>query len=188
MTRTVSVSTVMVVAGVVVQAASSGGDARAYLTERDGRKELKAPLTMREEQVGFVGTTGTEFTIEPSGRWKVERFRRAGGGKEQYTPLRSGTLSPSQLDALAKSLAAHDLAGLTAKAGREPRANPHRITIRFGQKVSTLEGLPPRRGSAPLADHVRDSAPKDELSSKVWDRFAGLVQAVEKHCPEPKAP
>jgi hypothetical protein len=188
MSTTGIVLTALVFAGVVAGQESSGEDASAYLAEKDGRKELKAPLTLREEQSGFAGTTGTVFTIEPSGRWRVERFRRVGGDKEELTPVRSGTLSQSDLEALAKALASQDLAGLAEKAGREPKVNAHRITIRFGTKASTLEGLPPRRGRTSLADHIREAAPRDEQASRVWDRFAGLVQAVERHCPEPKAP
>jgi hypothetical protein len=188
MSMTISVLTVLMLAGGVAGPNSPGDDPSTYLTEKDGRKELKAPLTVREEQSGFAGTTGTVFTIEPSGRWRLERFRPAGGGKEHLTPVRTGTLSLAQLETLAKALAAHDLAGLAAKTGREPKANPHRVTIRFGQKTSTLEGLPPRRGSSSLADHVRKAAPANEQASKVWDQFAGLVQAVERQCQEPKAP
>jgi hypothetical protein len=188
MSTIVSVVMVFVLAGVVQGPDSSGDSASKYLTEKDGRKELKSLLIVREEQSGYAGKTGTVFTIEPSGGWRVERFRPAGDGKEQRTLLRSGTLSPSQLEALAKSLAANDLAGLAAKAGQEPKANPRRVVIRFGEKTSTLEGLPPRRGSASLADHIRGAAPAEEQASKVWERFAGLVRAVEEPCQEPKAP
>jgi len=188
MARSASFLSILVLGGVVSGSISRGDDAHMYLTEKDGRKELKAPLTMREEQVGFAGATGTVFIIEPSGQWKVERFRRVGGGKEELTPLRKGTLTPSQLETLAKALADHGLSELTAKAGREPKANPHSVTIQFGQKTSKLEGLPPRRGPSSLAEHVRKAAPEQEQATKVWDQFAGLIQAVERHCQEPKAP
>ena len=40
------------------------------------------------------------------------------------------------------------------------KVNPHNVTIKFGKKAATLEGLPPRRGGS-VAEHVRKSgAPK----------------------------
>jgi hypothetical protein len=188
MSITTSVLTALVLSGFVASPGRSGDDAGVYLSEKDGQKVLKAPLTLRVEQVGFAGTTGTVWTIEPSGHWKVARFRLSPDGKEQLTPLRSGTLSPAQLEAMAKALAARNLAGLPAKTGREAKVNPHRVTIQFGEKKATLEGLPPRRDSSPLADFIRKAAPADEQASEVWERFAHLVQAVETHCQEPKQP
>jgi hypothetical protein len=188
MSLTASIVTALVLAGFVGISGPSGDDAGAYLTEKDGHKVLKAPLTLREEQAGIAGTTGTVWTVEPSGNWKVARFLSNPGGKEQLTPLRSGTMAPSQLEALAKALSAGDLAGLPAKAGREPKVNPHRVTIQFGQKAATLEGLPTRRGPSSLADHIRNAAPANEQASELWERFAHLVRAVETHCPEPKRP
>ena len=119
-------------------------DLETYLTEDKGRKVLKEPLTLREEQGGIAGITGTLWTVEPSGKWRVERFRRDKDGSEDRTPMRSGTLSAAQLEALAKTLAARDLAGLPVKTGRKAPVNPHNITITFGKKSATIQGLPAR--------------------------------------------
>jgi hypothetical protein len=159
----------------------------AYLSEKDGRKELKESLTLREEQGGIAGTTGRVWTVEPSGQWRVARFRTR-GGKENLTTVGSGTLSPAELEALANVLAAQDLTGLPEKTGHEPKVNPHNVTLKFGKKTATLTGLPARR-SHTLADHIRKSAAdKPQADGGVWERFAHVVQAVETHCPAAEKP
>jgi hypothetical protein len=174
--------TALVLVGMMMGPGFSGDDLGAYLTEHDGRKVFKEPLTLREEQGGIAGITGTLWTVEPSGQWRVARFRQNKDGTERLTPLRSGELSPAQLEGLAKTLAAQDLVGLPDKMGREAKVNPHRITIKFGQKAATLEGLPARRNLT-LAEHIRKSAPaKEKADAGLWMRFTHVVQAVESHC------
>jgi len=159
-------------------------DLDTYLTEDKGRKVLKEPLTLREEQGGIAGITGTLWTVEPSGKWRVERFRRNKDGSEHRTPMRSGTLSAAQLEALAKTLAARDMAGLPVKTGRKAPVNPHNITITFGKKSATIQGLPARRGHT-VAEHIRKSiAATEKADAGVRERFAHVVEAVESPCQE----
>ena len=98
-----------------------GHDPATYLTENEGRKVLKEPLTVREGQVGIAGLTGTVWTVEPSGEWKYSRFRRNRDGSEHLTPIRSGTLSAAELEDLAKSL---------ARGGVSSRRSPRRRAAR----------------------------------------------------------
>jgi hypothetical protein len=162
--------------------AGYGGDLGAYLGEKEGRKALKAPLTLREEQGGIAGITGTEWTIEPSGQWRVARFSPNKDGTERLSTLRSGTLSPADLESLARTLDGQDLAGLPEKTGPEAKANPHRITLRFGKKTATLEGCPPRRTPS-IAENIRKAANAvPGADAAVWERFANVAHAVETHC------
>jgi hypothetical protein len=167
--------------GVSTGPEARGGELGDYLVDREGRKVLKEPLTLREQQEGIAGKTGTVWTVEPSGRWHVSRFRSEKDG-ERSTPLRSGTLSASELETLAKVLAAQDLAGLPEKTGTAPKVNGRLVTLKFGGKSATLAGLPPRRNQ-PLAENIRKGieAKKPEDSGP-WERFAHLSHAVETSC------
>jgi hypothetical protein len=181
MQMTSSFMAALVLVGMIA-GAGYGGDLGAYLGEKEGRKALKEPLTLREEQGGIVGITGTVWTVEPSGQWWVARFSPNKDGAERLIKLRSGTLSPADLESLAKTLDAQDLAGLPEKTGPEAKVNPHRITLRFGQKTATLEGLPPRRNLS-IAENIRKAATATQRAdAAVWERFANVVHAVETHC------
>jgi hypothetical protein len=163
--------------------AGYGGDLNSYLGEKEGRKALKEPLTLREEQGGIAGITGTVWTIEPSGQWRVAQFSPNKDGTERLKPVRSGTLSPADLESLARTLDAQDLAGLPERAGPEAKINPHRITLRFGQKTATLQGLPQARPNLSMAENIRKAATAIRgVDSAVWERFANVVHAVETHC------
>jgi hypothetical protein len=188
MSMTASFLTALVLVGAMTDPRPCGDDPDAYLTEKDGRKALKEPLSLREEQGGIAGMTGTVWSIEPSGQWRVARFRYDADGAERQTPVRGGTVSREQLEALARVLASQNLAELPEKAGREGTVNPHRVTIRFGPKAATLEGLPARRNLT-VAELIRKSAPApDQADAGVWERFAQLAQAVESQCQAPGPP
>jgi hypothetical protein len=188
MSMSASFVTSLVVVVMMADLGFRGQDFGAYLTEKDGRKALKEPLTLREEQEGIAGTTGTVWTIEPSGEWRVARLRHNKDGTERLMPLRSGKLSPDRMEALAKVLADRNLVGMPEKTGREAKVNPHRVKLKFGQKTATLEGLPARRNLT-VAELIRKSAPANEqAAAAVWDRFAHMAQAVESHCQEAEKP
>jgi hypothetical protein len=112
-------------------------DLSHYLTEKDGRKVLKEPITLQEYQEGIAGRSGTVWTIEPSGEWRVGRSRLNRDGSERVTPIRSGTLSSDELEALAKVLSAQNLAAMPEKTGHEAKINPHWITLKTGSLSST---------------------------------------------------
>ena len=71
MSITASFTTVHVLVVAMAGPVFSCDDLGSYLTENNGRKALKEPLTLREEQGGIAGITGTVWTIEPSGQWWV---------------------------------------------------------------------------------------------------------------------
>ena len=106
------ITTGLVLAAVLAGPGLAADDPATYLTENEGRKVLKEPLTVREGQVGIAGLTGTVWTVEPSGEWKYSRFRRNRDGSEHLTPIRSGTLSAAELEDLAKSLARQEFSTL----------------------------------------------------------------------------
>jgi hypothetical protein len=162
--------------------AGHGGDLSTYLGEKEGRKALKEPLILREEQGGYAGITGTVWTIEPSGQWRVARFSPNKDGTERLSTLRTGTLSPADLESLARTLDAQDLMGLPETTGPKAKVNPHRITLKFGRKTATLEGVPPRRNLS-IAENLHKAAGAIQgADTAVWERFANVVQAVETAC------
>jgi hypothetical protein len=182
MSSTAVISAALLLVAVMASPGFSVDEPGAYLTETNGRTALKEPLIVREEQGGIAGITGTVWTIEPSGEWKVSKFRRNRDGTDQLTPVRSGKVSPAELEDLAKSLAQRNLSGLPEKAGRESKVNPHKVTIQFGKKMATLEGLPPRRVTS-VAEHIRKSTHANETADAgVWDRFVHITEAVESRC------
>lgn len=184
MSSVAAVSAALLAVSMVASPGFSSDEPGAYLTESQGRKMLKEPLTVREEQGGIAGITGTVWTVEPSGEWKVSKFRRDGEGTDHLTPVRTGKLSRAEIDDLAKSLAHGDLAGLPEKSGREAKVNPHNVLIQFGKKTAALEGLPARRVPS-VAAHIRKSAPSnEEAGTGVWERFAHITEAVESRCKE----
>jgi hypothetical protein len=186
MSSTVVSAAVLLLAMVMATPSIGADEPSAYLTDANGRKALKEPLTVREQQEGFAGMTGTIWDVGTDGKWKVSRFRRNRDGTEQLTPLRSGTLSSAEIEGLAKSLAEREFAALPAKTGEPAKVNAHTLTIGFGKKTAKLEGLPARRVDS-LADHVRTSAPVTEKAdASVWARFAHIAEAVESRCKAPE--
>ena len=177
----------LVLVGVATGPEARGGELGDYLVDKEGRKVLKEPLTLREQQDGFAGKGGTVWTVEPSGRWHVSRFRSGQDG-ERLTPLRDGTLSATELEDLAKALVAQDLAGLPEKTGTEPRVNARLVVLKFGQKTATLAGIPPRRDQS-LAETIRKGAAAQKPDDPgVWERFARVSQAIETSCPAAEKP
>jgi hypothetical protein len=67
--------TSLVLVGMLTSASFGRQDLGAYLTEKDGRKTLKDPLTVHECQDGIAGKTCLVWTIEQSGEWRVARTR-----------------------------------------------------------------------------------------------------------------
>jgi hypothetical protein len=174
------------VAALVAASLSPGLEARddgpdKYLTKKEGRAVLKEPLTLREQQDGFAGPTATEWTVEPSGRWKVSRIRTE-AGQEKREEVSSGMLSASELEELGKALTAQDLSSLPEKSGTAPAVNARLVQLKFGEKVATLAGTPPRRGK-PVSEALRQGlAAKKQAVPGVWERFVGISEAVEKSC------
>jgi hypothetical protein len=127
-----------------VEDAAGRGDAAAFLGA-DGA--LRAPVELRDAQEGFAGQTGTLWTIEPDGAYRVARFV----AQVVQPAHRTGQLTRAELARLAQVLAAQDLLSLPDTVGSLPPVNPRRISVRFGSRVSTLvlaPGEEPREAAA----------------------------------------
>jgi hypothetical protein len=106
--------------------------------------ECPMPLTLKESQGGFAGTTGTIWTIARDCGFTVSRFVNV----NISSPHRQGRLTAEQQSTLSRLLAekaAQSLPGVTI--GEPPPVNPHQISIEYGGRTSVLN-LPP--GANPL--------------------------------------
>jgi hypothetical protein len=148
----------------------SGANTGPYLAN-DG--QLKAKLTFKNAQGGFVGFTGQLYTIQPNGDWTVQKFVN----QKLDEPNRKGKLSKEQVIELAQSLAQQDFVGLPPQIGAPARANPHVCTVTFGtQSVAFIlqPGEPlPKPGDG------------DDKTSPVV-RVTGVCRTIEKLISETK--
>jgi hypothetical protein len=151
--------TATIISSVAVLAlAGDGLHAEDYLT-KDG--QLTRQLKVVQQQGGFAGFTGVQYTIAPNGSWISESiFNR------RITPKNKGNLSAKDLAKLAAILKKYDLLNLPEKAGKHTGANPHIITLEYGNKTATLVGrVPP--GLEPW-----------QATRTVESRFAGIWQGI----------
>jgi hypothetical protein len=134
-----------------------------YLT-KDGK--LKHALEFRDGQSGFAGVTGTAWRVEPDGSWAVTTFRN----DTRLKTLAKGKLSAKQLAALARHLAAQDVAGLPKAMGGFTGANPHTFTLRFGDRVTAVTVAP----GQPL---TKAALPGKEAAA--WSRFVAAAVLIQ---------
>jgi hypothetical protein len=140
--------------------AARAGDLGDYLT-KDG--QFKHSLAFREGQMGFAGTTGTVWTIEPSGQWSVATFLN----EKTLKTLRKGQLSEKQRRALAQHLASLELLALPEALSDFQGANPRVFNLRFGRHHSSLVT---RAGQA-----LSETVPPENLKETVaWTRFLAI--------------
>lgn len=130
--------------------------------------QLKYTLEFQDVQGGVAGFTGTARIIEPSGEWRVVRFHNTPLG----TPLRQGKLTEAQIAALATHLAAQDFLALPRQLGSETLVNPRQLTIRFGDKATTM-------GWRPLADLTEAVPPPKDPHTAEWAKFVVLVLVID---------
>jgi hypothetical protein len=104
---------------------------------------LTAPLILKDLQGGFVGQTGTVWTVAPDCSFTVSRQT----GPKTADPHKQGRLTLDQEKRLAALLARNELAALPKQLGGVPQANAHQITVSYGQMRCVLN-LPPAGGSA----------------------------------------
>ncbi len=167
MSTTASLLMTLIVVGMVTEPSFPREDLRAYLAEKDGRKVLKEPLSLRVTQDGIAGKIGIIWTIEPSGKWRISRLHTK-DGQENLTSIGSGVLTATELESLAKTLDAQKLIEMPARTGTEPKVNAHIVTLKFGEKTASLNGLSPRRRST-LAEHIKKSA-ASKAEAGIWER------------------
>ena len=141
------------------------GSMSEYLAS-DG--QLQQTLVLEDVQGGVAGFTGTAWLIEPSGQWRVVPFHNI----PLTSPRRQGKLAEAQLAALANQLATQDFLTLPRQLGGTPPVNPRQLTIRFGDKATTLV-------LSPLADLSEAAPPPKDPQAAEWARFVALVLVIE---------
>jgi len=102
---------------------------------RAASADCPMPLTLKESQGGFVGTTGTVWAIGRDCGFTVSRFVNA----NISNPHRQGQLTAEQQSTLSRQLtekAAASLPGTTV--GEPPQINPHQISIEYAGRTSVL--------------------------------------------------
>jgi uncharacterized protein (TIGR03067 family) len=146
----------------VLALATQGLLAQDYLT-KDG--QLSQNLKVAQLQGGFAGFTGVQFTITPDGSWTSESIF-----KQKATPKNKGKLSDKDLAKLGAILEKYDLAKLPAKSGKQPGANPHTITLEFGNKKASLVGQQP-----PKLDLKNPTGTVESRFAGIWEGIVGLL-------------
>ena len=114
---------------------------------------LKMPLTVKDTQDGFAGTTGTVWMIELDCTFRISRLF----GQQVAEPHRWGSLTPAQQARLSAILAKVAVPELPAQMGETTRVNARRITAEYDGKVSVLSLSP---GDSDI-DAIRTSGPRD---------------------------
>ena len=132
-----------------------------FLT-KEGR--LTATLTLKDGQGGFVGITGSIWTVRPDGSWDRQRFINARIDK----PDQQGKLTAKQLQALADVLAHAQIHKLPDRLGKFRGANPHVVTLSWG-KSTCVWTLPP---GSPVPKY--SNQPGGKLTPE--DSFAEIAQ------------
>jgi hypothetical protein len=128
---------------------------------------LKMPLTVKDTQDGFAGTTGTVWKIELDCTFRISRLF----GQQVVEPHRWGSLTPEQQARLSAILAEAAVPELPAQMGETTRVNARRITAEYDGKVSVLSLSPGDRD----IDAIRTSGPRDPAR-----RLLAVVDAVEE--------
>ena len=99
---------------------------------------LIGELEFRNAQSGFVGITGTVWTILPDGAIEGSRFIN----DTVLSPYKLCQLKRHDLATIANSLSQGNFIELPSEIASQPTVNPHHITIRLGEKSSTLKLQP----------------------------------------------
>lgn len=144
----------------------------AFLT-KDG--QLTAKLALKDAQAGFAGDSGTAWTIDPDGTFRVARFFN----DKVEKPYREGQLNKEELVTLAKVLTAQGFFGLPTEVGRAPEVNRRRITISFGEKTSTLV--------LRAGQDIMEATPRGGEPVSPQGRFSAIVQAIQRAVEDDKS-
>jgi hypothetical protein len=95
---------------------------------------LTAPLVVKDLQSGFVGQTGTVWTVGADCTYTVARQI----GLNVFEPHRRGRLNAEQQQRLAALIARADLADPPKQLGGSPQPNMRQVTISYGKTSSAL--------------------------------------------------
>jgi hypothetical protein len=103
---------------------------------------LSARLTLKDTQSGFVGETGTMWTIEPDCTFTIARQM----GAKVLEPHRRGQLTIDQQTRLKDILAESAHSDFPNAADRSPPVNPRRLVLSYEGKEAILT-FPPGGGA-----------------------------------------
>jgi hypothetical protein len=129
---------------------------------------LTRPLTVKDTQDGFAGTTGTVWAIGPDCTFRVSRLF----GQQVAAPHRKGRLTSEQQARLAAILAKAAVAELPAHMGQATLVNARRFTLEYDGTVSVLSLAPGARE----VDAIRASDPRAPAQRLL--EVADAVQAM----------
>ncbi|MBI4785213.1 MAG: hypothetical protein HY785_28490 [Oscillatoriophycideae cyanobacterium NC_groundwater_1537_Pr4_S-0.65um_50_18] len=130
---------------------------------------LDTELEFQDGQMGFVGISGTTWKIFSDGTCQASRFVN----DTVSSPHQTCHLDQQDLVLLANTLSDQSYADLPFQISSEPTLNPHRLTIRLGEKSSTLvlktgESIE----NALTALHHQHETPRS--------RFLTIAQAIDR--------
>ena len=170
--RLIPVTILVSFLGFMTAMAISIPDNNPFLTEEG---QLIAELEFQDGQMGFVGISGISWTILPNGNCQATRFIN-----DTVSPLhQTGKLDQQDLVTLSNILFDRNFADLPSDMPSEPTLNPRRLTIRLGEKSSTLVLLTNQSIEDALTKlHNRHETPRS--------RFLSIGQVihrlVKQHC------
>jgi hypothetical protein len=144
-------------AALLALAAPVQADVSDYLTA-DGK--LKSTLVLKQVQGGFAGFTGTQYTIEPDGKWRHESVFN-----EKLKPIADGQLGKEKLERLAGEFDKFKMN--TLKTEGKVMVNPSVVTISFGSLKAELNQM--AGAGVPKPDETTNAG-----------RFGGVWSVVQK--------
>ncbi|MDP6388603.1 MAG: hypothetical protein QF654_01755 [Alphaproteobacteria bacterium] len=114
---------------------------------------LEHPIVVSETQEGVVGVTGTRWTVDPDGVWRIEKFVN----NEIAKFPRRGALAPDALACLEDMVTRHGIATLPDLSRVGPRVNRRSLTIEHAGRRATvvLAGAGEPANPAALSEAVR---------------------------------
>jgi len=163
----------------------------------EGRMQLKQPVTLVERQDGIDDSDVTRWMIEPSGEFKVYRYRTKAENPDpaEGRLVFQGRISEDDLMRLGRLLEENRLAELPPAIGTDRQSNNHQYTLMFGDKKIRLGGAKTRRNirgqrqKQSILENIKSSIPPNETEStdggpkvEEWIRFANIANSIEKHC------
>ena len=129
---------------------------------------LTTPLVIKDLQSGYVGQTGTVWTIESDCSYSVARQI----GLKIGEPHKRGRLNGDQAQRLTALIDRADLVRLPNQLGGVPQPNARQITVVYARNQSTLT-LPPGNEVA-----VFQEVGRDPRATHVLELMRGLKDMV----------
>ncbi|MDY6902822.1 MAG: hypothetical protein SWZ49_32845 [Cyanobacteriota bacterium] len=118
--------------GFMAAIAMNKSSSNSFLKENGN---LIAELEFKDGQSGFVGISGTKWIILPDGTCRGSRFvNDTVSSAHQICQLERQDLA-----SIANSLSKSNFTKLPSEIPSKPTLNPHLLTIRLGEKSSTLQ-------------------------------------------------